>query len=94
MEAMAYVFAFMVLAALLARFGPQLLPGRAGLGLQMLAAAVAAGLAIRAAGMAMDQVRDRPDLFLVLVAGMVMAAAVIFGIFARMPQRGGHDRSK
>lgn len=85
MEAMAYIFAFMVLAALVARFGRDLLPGRAGLGLQLVAAALAAGLAIRAAGIAMQEVQERQELFLVVVAGMAMAAAVVFGIFTRLP---------
>lgn len=92
MEAMAYIFAFMVLAALVARYGRDLLPGRAGLGLQMIAAALAAGLAIRAAGLAMEEVQEKQELFLVVVAGMAMAAAVVFGIFTRLPIRQDHKR--
>lgn len=83
MEAMAYLFAFMVLAALVARFGPRLLPGRAGLALQLISASLAAGLAIRAAGLAMDVVAQRQQLFLVVVGGMLVAAAVIFAVFYR-----------
>lgn len=88
MEAMAYLFALMVLAALVARYGRQLLPGRAGLALQLMSAALAAGLAIRTAGVAMDQVQVRQNLFLVVVVGMVIAGALIFGIFARSSTAG------
>lgn len=81
MEAIAYLFAFMVLTSLVARFGRQLLPGRAGLGLQILAAALTAGLAIRAAGLAMDQVEAKRELFLVVVVGMAVAGALVVAIF-------------
>lgn len=83
MEGMAYIFGFMVLAALIARYGNRLVSGRWGLALQIASAAVAFGLAIRAAGLAMEVVAERKELFLVVVAGMLVGAGVLFAIFYR-----------
>lgn len=81
MEAMAYLFTLMVLAGLIARFGRQLVPGRAGLVLQIVAAALSSGLAIRTAGVAMDQVEARGSLFLVVVVGMLLSTLIMLLVF-------------